>query len=68
MDASNTKIDPLRLNLIRLKLFIQLVCDTKSNQEKNCGTFELLRINEVALPSFLEFISSGYFFSNNNEI
>uniref|UniRef100_A0A915CSX0 Copine C-terminal domain-containing protein n=1 Tax=Ditylenchus dipsaci TaxID=166011 RepID=A0A915CSX0_9BILA len=36
-----------------------LIYENSRNQQKTCGTFELMKINEIALPSFLEFVSSG---------
>ncbi|KAH7729248.1 Protein CPNA-4 [Aphelenchoides avenae] len=36
-----------------------LTYENSRNQTKSCGTFEVVRCTEMAVPSFLEFISSG---------
>lgn len=40
--------------------FFQLTYRNSKHQTKVCGEFELIKFNEMVLPSFLEFISTGY--------
>ncbi|KAI6220811.1 Copine family protein 5 [Aphelenchoides fujianensis] len=66
-DSKNPKVEigQFSTNFLRLKKgpstenLYTIVHESSKGHRKSCGEFELMKFNEMALPSFLEFISAG---------